>query len=219
MRARGIAAAATALVLAAAAPAAAVNWHAALGPEEPSIVRITSAANLFDTEEWIGSGFFTHGVLVTCYHVIEHAHYHINVWFPGSDENYYARIVYEDPAQDLALLELDTGYDPGDLPLARGEPRRGAQVAVVGHPNGVARLVITPARVLSDSGSVWVEDYGRMRRMLVLDGAMAPGDSGAPVLTPSGHVVGVYEYGTSGTDIGGAVPVARLWSLLNNAGY
>lgn len=158
MRARGIAVVAMALILAGTAPAAAVNWQVALGPEEPSVVRITSAANLFDTSEWIGSGFFTHGVLVTCYHVIEHAHYHINVWFPGSDQNYCAKVVYTDPAQDLALLQLDTGYDPGDLALARHEPRRGGAVAVVGHPNAITALVITPARVLSDSGNVWVED-------------------------------------------------------------
>lgn len=58
-----------------------------------------------------------------------------------------------------------------------------------------------------------------MRRMLVLDGGMAPGDSGAPVLSASGRVIGVYEYGTSGTSVGGAIPVSRVWTLLSNAGY
>lgn len=216
-----VAAVLTMAVAALPAPSWAANWSATLAPEEGSVVRITTATSLFDNQWVTGSGFWTHGVIVTCYHVIAHAHYHIDVWFPGRHSPYYAYVVSTDPAQDLALLQLDVGggMDPGDLPLAGKIQRLGETVAVAGHPQGVAALILTTGELVSRRGVVWVENYGRMRGMLVLHGGIHPGDSGGPVFNAQGQVIGVAEDATQGSDVGRAIPVYRVESLLAAAGY
>jgi S1-C subfamily serine protease len=195
------------------------EWLALLGPDEGSVVKITTYSNALGTAEVAGSEFFTHGVIITRDHVVAHAHYYIDVWFPGRSTPYHAYVVAADPAQDLAALRLDDGYDPGDLPLGHmanqvdGEP-----VAILGHPGG-GSLYITPGTLLHQHASVYVSGYGLLSPMLTMQTAAIGGDSGGPVFDTRGHVIGVLEDGTAQVAAqGGAVPVSAVRLFLEENG-
>lgn len=195
----------------------AAQWLALLSPDESDVVKITTYGNMWGSVLISGSGFFTDGYLITCYHVVDHAHYYIDVWFHGGAGPYYAKVVATDPASDLAALKLDNGMDPGNLPLGTvntasiGEP-----IAVVGHPGG-GSLYITPGTLTATQATISVNGYGTLSPMLLLQVAAIGGDSGGPVFNTAGDVIGVLEDGSTGiAGEGGAVPVSSLTAFLDS---
>ena len=192
-----------------------------------SIVKVSTypsdLAAIFDTEIIEGTGFFVqNGYIVTCYHVIQHAHVYIDVTLrnlPGTayqGQVYHAHVVATDPAQDLALLQLNNGWDGSVLPL--GNPqwlRVGDPVAVFGHPEGQP-LQVQPGTYEGRDTRELVGGYGALHNMLALYDTTAPGDSGSPVFGPGGGVVGVLESG--GGNWSYAVPITDLQTLAQTAG-
>src|SRR5215207_8933758 len=90
---------------------------------------------------------------------------------------------------DLALLRLKNG--PGDLPAApvgnSEELRVGELVYAIGHPWG--RLGAVTAGIVSGMGEV--RGPGGRARYVQSDVALAPGNSGGPLLNARGEVVGI----------------------------
>ena len=90
---------------------------------------------------------------------------------------------------DLALLRLKDG--PGDLPAApvgnSEELRVGELVYAIGHPWG--RLGAVTAGIVSGMGEV--RGPGGRARYVQSDVALAPGNSGGPLLNARGEVVGI----------------------------
>ncbi|MHB1612425.1 MAG: trypsin-like peptidase domain-containing protein [Sulfobacillus sp.] len=197
----------------------AAQWQALIGLAEDSVVRITTYTNVLATAEVAGSGFFADGYLITCNHVIDNAHYVIDVWLHGGAGPYHAHVVVTDPAADLAVLQLDNAYDPGNLPLGNmSNQLDGEPVAVLGHPGG-ASLYLTPGTLTHRNATITVENYGTLSPMLTMNLAAIGGDSGGPVFDTQGHVIGVLEDGTVGVAAnGGAVPVSTLQQFLQMAG-
>ncbi len=195
------------------------QWVALLSADESSVVKITTYTSLFGSQIVAGSGFFTNGVIVTCNHVIANAHYFIDVWFHGGAGPYHAYVVATDPAQDLAILKLDNGYDPGNLPLGSlSNQTDGESVAIVGHPGG-GSLYIAPGTLTHMNATLDVTGYGQLSPMLSIEAPAIGGDSGGPVFDTNGHVIGVLEDGSVGvTGQGGAVPVSALYQFLQANG-
>jgi S1-C subfamily serine protease len=101
-----------------------------------------------------------------------------------------AQIVLFDANRDLALLSVPP-LDRPPLPLA--SPSVGDVGGVFGHPQGqplriapfeVARLINATGRNIYDSGLV-------ERDVIEAASGLAPGDSGSPLVDPSGRVIGV----------------------------
>lgn len=101
-----------------------------------------------------------------------------------------ADVVVFDPDRDLALLHAP---NLGRLPLPLGRASQGDIGGVFGHPRGeplriapfeVARLINATGRNIYDSNLV-------ERDVLEAAADLAPGDSGAPLVAPTGEVVGV----------------------------
>ena len=70
----------------------------------------------------------------------------------------------------------------------------GETAAIVGHPFGQAPVEVSPARVVRRVTAEVGDIYDRPatpRQILVLDAQIDPGDSGAPVVSAAGQVVGV----------------------------
>ncbi|MCY0880214.1 MAG: serine protease [Firmicutes bacterium] len=195
----------------------AAAWSSLLSGDAPSVVRITTYANDFGTAIVSGSGFWTDGYIVTCYHVIENAHLFIDVWPANSATDEHAYVVATDPAQDLALLALDNGSHASGLPLATAPQTVGEPVAIMGFPGGGQELYITPGTLTSTDATINVQGYGTLSPMLGLNAASIGGDSGGPVFNAQGQVIGVLEDGDAGVAAnGGAVPVSSLSAFLAN---
>ena len=108
---------------------------------------------------------------------------------------------------DLASLECDTG-DRSTLELSAEESGLGAEVTVLGYPDGsytVTRGIISGVDATPD---------GWMRT----DAALNPGNSGGPLLNEDGAVVGVATaVRTDQENAGFAIPAADVTSFLSGA--
>lgn len=167
------------------------------------------------------------GYLITNRHVIEDADHIEQVTFPGLDppRSFAAvRIVYIDPARDLALIKLDVDAPLPALALATDHP------APIGDYLRSADHVVLLARPDEDDpGGArpgLIAHTGAVRELAVYNPAVGPGaffglsqavrrgQSGGPVLDRYGRVVGVVSW-TWRHRVGGyAIPIAEAAQML-----
>jgi S1-C subfamily serine protease len=136
-----------------------------------------------------GTGFaVARNLIVTNAHVV--AGERQTFVFLPSGEKLPARVVRFDPRRDLAVLSVP---NLGLAPLPLGSASTGMLGAVYGHPGG-GPLRPTPARIAEQIDARGTDIYRTTptnRSVFVLASELAPGDSGAPLVDPSGTVVGV----------------------------
>jgi S1-C subfamily serine protease len=102
-----------------------------------------------------------------------------------------ATVVLYNPDVDIALLRV-AGLGEAPLPVANATS--GQTGAVLGHPNGQDGVAVQPAAVANQVTAVGEDLYGTRRttrHVLVLAARLTYGDSGAPLVNPSGQVVGI----------------------------
>ena len=166
----------------------------------PAVVAIELAAARGNRSGGAGSGFVVtpDGYVMTNSHVVADAR-GIRVKTPAG-ETAEARIVGDDPATDLAVIQVDAGvlaqrtpqgagvvYLPVDGALA---PRVGQLAVAIGNPLGFESTV--SAGVVSALGRSL---RGKANRLI--DGVIQhtaplnPGNSGGPLLDGAGRVIGV----------------------------
>lgn len=124
------------------------------------------------------------------------------------------RRIATDPTGALLALRIPT-TDLTALPLAEIPPEVGAPLVVIGHPYGLLRSVTVTVR-----GGPPREVPAAPGATLQLDGALAFGNSGGPVVDLEGRLVGI-AYGTlraaePGPSISFAVPAERLRAFLES---
>ena len=187
----------------------------------PSVVNITTQILRPDffwgtvPEEGSGSGFVwdDQGHIVTNYHVIEDAHT-IEVSF-APDVVMPATVVGADPANDLAVIKVDTlpdGVHP--LPLADSDALRVGQIVVaIGNPFGRFQRTMTTGIVSALDRTIRVGEGRVLRRVIQTDADINRGNSGGPLLDSSGRVIGVISaiYSPTGANagVGLAIPVNK----------
>lgn len=158
--------------------------------------------------EGTGSGFVFDeaGHIVTNFHVIDGAQ-SIEVEF--SDETRVpARVVGVDPANDLAVLQVDEPLAAPPLELASSDELQVGQRAIaIGNPFGLDRTLTTG--VISALGRpLQTEDDNYIFNVIQTDAAINPGNSGGPLLNSRGQVIGVNTaIRRDAQGIGFAVPV------------
>lgn len=167
----------------------------------------------------IASGFLiSDKYVVTNNHVVESDTFDYQVGI--NDQTYDIKQTFTDPANDLAILEID----PVDTPaLGLGDStnlRLGEPVIAIGTTFGTLTNSITSGVISGldrsiEAGLPYEEEETRLQNLIQTDAAINPGNSGGPLLNAQGKVIGVNTAGSvAGQSIGFAIPVNTLKAFL-----
>lgn len=162
----------------------------------PSVVRVMSFAKNAkgeEEEQGVGTGvvIVDKGIILTNLHVVQGAETLKLTFFDGLESA--ASVVGAQPENDLAVLQAHT--IPDDLPAATmrstSDLLPGDQVVAVGFPFGIGPSV--SSGVVSGLGRSFRSPEGEQEisNLIQFDAAANPGNSGGPLVTMSGEVVGV----------------------------
>lgn len=163
-----------------------------------------------------GSGFVVAPrTMITNAHVVAGAE-EVQVLLPGRAERLPATVVVFDDDRDLAVLEVPE-LDRAPLPIAEAAPDTPA--AVIGYPRGQDEPRVAPATIRRERTVTGRDIYRRdrtERQVLFLSAALRQGDSGAPVIDPSGNAVGaVFAVSPDRPDTAFALASTELRAVLD----
>ena len=177
---------------------------------KPSVVRITRPDGGLGT----GFVFFSKKHIATALHVVDLGR-DVRVEFPGGRQT-TAVVVAVDEEHDLAILELEEATDAAPL-VPRWNIAIGAPILAIGNPYGdLARFSRELEGLLNFSVSQGIVS-AKTESLIQTDAVLSPGNSGGPMLSCDGHVVGVADKLLEAR-IGFGVPVVHLTTLTAKIG-
>jgi S1-C subfamily serine protease len=196
----------------------------------PSVVRVIGLMDEKDDGEdnaekkamnrSLGTGvvILDNGTILTNLHVV-HGARRIKVRFHNGHES-EAQLINIQPENDLAVLKAQSLPDDLEAATMRStsDLRPGDQVIAMGHPFGIGPS--TSAGVVSGLKREFRDPEGKkmLTNLIQFDAAANPGNSGGPLVTMDGHVVGIVTAILNPTEartfigIGFAVPIENAAS-------
>lgn len=186
----------------------------------PGLVNITTTLPGGDGAAGTGIVLTSSGLVLTNAHVISGA-IALSVHALGNGLDYAARIIGVDRAHDIAVLQL---LGATHLHTARlgGQVRVGTLVASIGNAGGLGNpsLGAGPVVALHQSITSTTGQTRRLTGLIEATNGVVPGESGGPMVTTSGSVVGVTVATQLGQDgnpngHGYAIPVATAMAAVH----
>ena len=182
------------------------NAHATVYEEAiPSIgqIQVYTSNSSGSGTGWV----FRDDYVVTNHHVVENAE---SIWLRFSDSGWIeGTVVGSDIYSDLAVVSVpDLPQSANGLPLSRTDPAVGTEVVAIGNPFGFSGSVSSGIvsgvdRAIEGPNNFSIPDA------IQTDAPVNPGNSGGPLVTLSGNVVGVINSG-GGDNIGFAISAAMV---------
>jgi S1-C subfamily serine protease len=156
------------------------------------------------------------GEVLTNNHVIRGATT-IKIIVPGTQHRYTARVVGYDVADDVAVLQARGVSNLKTAALDTSTaPSIGQAVTALGNAGGTGSLTSARGRITGVGRSIAVDDdqggVARLTGLIEMNAALQPGDSGGPLLTRSGKVIGMDTAASTGSGFG-------LDAATSNDGY
>lgn len=176
-------------------------------------------------EQNIGSGFIVSqdGMIVTNKHVVSDTEAKYRV-VTADNKAYDVKKIYRDPANDLAILKIDSPVNSGFKPVEMGDSSNlqvGQMAIAIGTALGEFRNTVTRGVISGlgrgiTAGSPF-EGSERLDDVIQTDAAINPGNSGGPLLNSAGQVIGVnVAVATEAQSIGFALPINLVKESLKN---
>lgn len=173
-------------------------------------------------EQNIGSGFIitADGLIITNKHVVADTTAGYNV-LTNDKKSYSVQKIYRDPLNDLAIIKVDA---IGLKPLKLGDASKlklGQMTIAIGTPLGEFTNTVTSGIVSGlgrgiTAGSPFEGYVEKLDNVIQTDAAISPGNSGGPLLSSSGEVIGINTaVAQEGQNIGFAIPANIVKDLID----
>ena len=161
-----------------------------------------------------GSGFIigASGIAVTNNHVVTGAG--LLQVYVGDDQTspLNARVLAVSECSDLAVIDIDGEGFPY-LSWYDGEIKPGVDVFAAGFPLGTDEYTLTRG-IVSKNDTVLESSWASVDHVIEHDARIRPGNSGGPLLTSDGQVIGINYAGEDTFDFNFAISVAAAEGLV-----
>jgi len=174
-------------------------------------------------EQDIGSGFVVdkNGLVITNKHVVtdRQAKYRV---VTADNKTYEVTKIYRDPANDLAILKINTDNLSTVTLGDSSNLKVGQFVVAIGTALGKFRHTVTTGVISGlgrgvTAGSPFEGYIEQLDNVIQTDAAINPGNSGGPLLNSLGQVIGVNVAIAQGAqNIGFAIPINTVRDMLEN---
>ena len=175
-------------------------------------------------KESLGAGFLVHesGVILTNWHVTKGVK-EIYVWPLPKDgavetevlfkdiDPYFGSVLAENKGQDLALIKVSgLTADTKVVELGSNESVSiGDTVYAIGHPNGLpwSFTLGTVSQIRKNKKWIYEDKSEHQATVIQTQTPISPGNSGGPLFSESGKIVGINTWGADGQNLNFAVAV------------
>lgn len=172
---------------------------------EPAVAFIVATGSFVDpfdgaqTGRWTGTGFFIddQGTLVTNNHVATGAAF-LEVYVNGETEPRTATVLGQDECSDLAVLQVE-GQIPATLDFYTDPFDVGLRVYSAGFPLSDPEYTLTTG-IISKRDADGATNWTSVKEVVQHDARINGGNSGGPLVSEGGRVVGINYAGNSSTD-------------------
>jgi S1-C subfamily serine protease len=142
------------------------------------------------------------GEVLTNNHVIRGATT-VKVVVPGTGHSYTARVVGYDVSDDVAVLQAGGAANLKTASLTTSTGTIGQAVTALGNAGGTGTLTAASGQITGLGKSIMVsDDQGgteQLTGLIETDADLQPGDSGGPLLTTTGKVIGMNTAASTGS--------------------
>jgi S1-C subfamily serine protease len=195
---------------------------------DPGIVDINTNIAVADGgSEAAGTGMVisSGGVVLTNNHVIAEAS-QISAYDIGNGKTYVGHVVGYDRTHDVAVVQLQNASGLATVPLGdSSKVRVGQSVVTIGNAGGIGGTPTTAGGSVAAlgqrirAGDELDNAFEQLTNLIEVDGSLQPGDSGGPLATAQGKVVGMDTAASAGFSFqsssgqGYAIPIDQALSI------
>jgi serine protease Do len=187
-----------------------------------AVVRIVAEGSFVDVEEGLvnnvagsGSGFIIDpgGLTVTNNHVVTGAAF-LQVYVEGEDEPRNAKVLGVSECSDLAVIDIDGAGFPF-LEWYGGDIVTGTDVFAAGFPLGDPEYTLTEG-IVSKEKTAGETNWSSVDSVIEHTAQILPGNSGGPLVSEDGQVIGVNYAGVNDLDMQFAISRDEVAKILDD---